>query len=139
MYYTVECVLDFGTCSWIIFFATNVTEHCYLSVLLTERRKANLSGTIKRVHSREEISKDKNHIHESPKNVDIRDTHKDGISIGKQEQSFTFQELVDATGNFRSDCLLGEGGFGKVYKGHLEKINQVPHRQIIIKVISSIV
>ncbi|MBA0574635.1 hypothetical protein Golob_001823 [Gossypium lobatum] len=40
-------------------------------------------------------------------------------------QSFTFEELATATGNFRSDCFLGEGGFGKVYKGFLDKTNQV--------------
>jgi hypothetical protein len=33
---------------------------------------------------------------------------------------FTFQELAVATENFRRDCLLGEGGFGRVYKGHME-------------------
>ncbi|RWW32711.1 hypothetical protein GW17_00002610 [Ensete ventricosum] len=32
-------------------------------------------------------------------------------------QTFTFRELATATKNFRQDCLLGEGGFGRVYKG----------------------
>ncbi|CAM0907418.1 unnamed protein product [Alopecurus aequalis] len=40
-------------------------------------------------------------------------------------QTFTFRELAAATSNFRTDCLLGEGGFGRVYKGYLESINQV--------------
>ncbi|XP_020265941.1 probable serine/threonine-protein kinase PBL25 isoform X2 [Asparagus officinalis] len=35
-------------------------------------------------------------------------------------QTFTFRELAAATKNFRSECLLGEGGFGRVYKGQLE-------------------
>ncbi|XP_058093435.1 probable serine/threonine-protein kinase PBL23 [Magnolia sinica] len=39
--------------------------------------------------------------------------------------TFTFRELAAATKNFKSDCLLGEGGFGRVYKGHLRKSNQV--------------
>lgn len=38
---------------------------------------------------------------------------------------FTFRELATATKNFRADCLLGEGGFGRVYKGRLESTNQV--------------
>lgn len=42
----------------------------------------------------------------------------------KRSQTFTFQELVDATRNFSSDCFLGEGGFGKVYKGHIGITNQ---------------
>ncbi|KAG6523609.1 hypothetical protein ZIOFF_013474 [Zingiber officinale] len=40
-------------------------------------------------------------------------------------QTFTFQELATATKNFRADCLLGEGGFGRVYKGRLEISNQI--------------
>ncbi|XP_042425806.1 probable serine/threonine-protein kinase PBL7 [Zingiber officinale] len=35
-----------------------------------------------------------------------------------------FKELAAATDNFRDDCLLGEGGFGRVYKGRLESIQQ---------------
>uniref|UniRef100_A0A453ARF7 Protein kinase domain-containing protein n=1 Tax=Aegilops tauschii subsp. strangulata TaxID=200361 RepID=A0A453ARF7_AEGTS len=36
-----------------------------------------------------------------------------------------FRELAIATKNFRKDCLLGEGGFGRVYKGHMENGQQV--------------
>lgn len=34
---------------------------------------------------------------------------------------FTFQELKSATGNFRPDSILGEGGFGYVFKGWIEE------------------
>lgn len=34
---------------------------------------------------------------------------------------YTFSELKAATKNFRVDMVLGEGGFGKVYKGWLEE------------------
>ncbi|KAK6146158.1 hypothetical protein DH2020_020027 [Rehmannia glutinosa] len=40
-------------------------------------------------------------------------------------QTFTFRELAAATKNFRPECLLGEGGFGRVYKGRLESTGQV--------------
>ncbi|KAH7294924.1 hypothetical protein KP509_27G024900 [Ceratopteris richardii] len=40
-------------------------------------------------------------------------------------QTFTFRDLMAATRNFRDDCLLGEGGFGRVYKGRLENSGQV--------------
>ncbi|KAK1351254.1 putative serine/threonine-protein kinase PBL26 [Heracleum sosnowskyi] len=39
--------------------------------------------------------------------------------------TFTFRELAAATKNFRQECLLGEGGFGRVYKGKLGKTGQV--------------
>ncbi|XP_068664673.1 probable serine/threonine-protein kinase PBL25 isoform X2 [Aristolochia californica] len=40
-------------------------------------------------------------------------------------QTFTFRELATATKNFRPECLLGEGGFGRVYKGLLENKDQL--------------
>lgn len=46
--------------------------------------------------------------------------HRDGNSQNIAAQTFTFRELASATKNFRQDCLLGEGGFGRVYKGRLE-------------------
>ncbi|GBG73041.1 hypothetical protein CBR_g12759 [Chara braunii] len=44
----------------------------------------------------------------------------DGPPIHTGAQPFTFKELMIATRNFRSDCLIGEGGFGRVYKARLE-------------------
>ncbi|KAK9128548.1 hypothetical protein Syun_017345 [Stephania yunnanensis] len=35
-------------------------------------------------------------------------------------QNFTFRELAATTKNSWQECLLGEGGFGRVYNGHLE-------------------
>ena len=40
-------------------------------------------------------------------------------------QSYTFRELATATKNFRQECLLGEGGFGRVYKGVIPATGQV--------------
>ncbi|CAH2079341.1 unnamed protein product [Thlaspi arvense] len=40
-------------------------------------------------------------------------------------KSFTFRELATATNNFKQEFLIGEGGFGRVYKGKLEKTKQV--------------
>ncbi|KAH8499251.1 hypothetical protein Peur_074364 [Populus x canadensis] len=70
-----------------------------------ESKDDQLSLDVKSLNMKDEISKDRR-------------------SNGKQAQTFTFEELAAATSNFRSDCFLGEGGFGKVYKGYLDKINQ---------------
>ncbi|KAL0352513.1 UNVERIFIED_CONTAM: putative serine/threonine-protein kinase PBL21, partial [Sesamum calycinum] len=39
---------------------------------------------------------------------------------GNVARSFTFKELAMATQNFRDANLIGEGGFGSVFKGRLE-------------------
>ncbi|EEF43895.1 receptor serine-threonine protein kinase, putative [Ricinus communis] len=38
---------------------------------------------------------------------------------------YTFHEVAAATGGFNSSCVLGEGGFGRVYKGYVQNIHQV--------------
>lgn len=48
--------------------------------------------------------------------------------IGKgniTSQTFSYHELCVATRNFHPDNMIGEGGFGRVYKGRLKSINQV--------------
>ncbi|XP_061359768.1 probable serine/threonine-protein kinase PBL7 [Gastrolobium bilobum] len=37
---------------------------------------------------------------------------------------FTFRELATATKNFRDETFIGQGGFGSVYKGKIENIDQ---------------
>ncbi|XP_028059204.1 probable serine/threonine-protein kinase PBL23 isoform X2 [Camellia sinensis] len=37
---------------------------------------------------------------------------------------FTFRQLATATNNFNPELLLGEGGFGRVYKGKIRNTNQ---------------
>ncbi|KAK9064198.1 hypothetical protein SSX86_015578 [Deinandra increscens subsp. villosa] len=38
---------------------------------------------------------------------------------------YTFRDLAHATENFNPDLLIGKGGFGRVYKGHIGDKNQV--------------
>ncbi|KAI3963436.1 hypothetical protein MKW98_022858 [Papaver atlanticum] len=43
-------------------------------------------------------------------------------------KAFTFSELKSATRNFRPDSLIGEGGFGCVYKGWIDYQTLAPSR-----------
>lgn len=43
------------------------------------------------------------------------------IRQGGNLRIFTYQDLKSATRNFRPDSLLGEGGFGSVYKGWIDE------------------
>ncbi|XP_072975359.1 receptor-like cytoplasmic kinase 185 [Typha angustifolia] len=64
---------------------------------------------------------------DSKKDASVR---KEGNSAHIAAQTFTFRELAAATKNFRQDCLLGEGGFGRVYKGRLESGQVVAVKQL---------
>lgn len=49
---------------------------------------------------------------------------KEASDVPIAAQTFTFRELAAATNNFRPECFLGEGGFGRVFKG------QFPNGQV---------
>ncbi|XP_051133929.1 probable serine/threonine-protein kinase PBL23 [Andrographis paniculata] len=59
----------------------------------------------------------------NPGGKPIRMSGSDGRQISPAEL-FTFRDLAMATENFNPDLLIGQGGFGRVYKGRL-KNNQV--------------
>nr|GMC61454.1 probable serine/threonine-protein kinase PIX7 [Ipomoea batatas] len=46
--------------------------------------------------------------------------------VSRKLLEFSFQELKSATGNFRPDSILGEGGFGYVFKGWIEENGTAP-------------
>ncbi|TYJ09568.1 hypothetical protein E1A91_A11G150200v1 [Gossypium mustelinum] len=74
-------------------------------------------------HPPENIPKPKTTATEPAKTT--ADGTKDNGNNSIEVETFTFRELAAATRNFRKECLIGEGGFGRVYKGKLEKTGQV--------------
>lgn len=70
-------------------------------------------------------TKKKNKLHDSSRRRYITEEIK---KLGKgniSAQIFTFCELSTATNNFNHENLLGEGGFGRVYKGVIESTQQI--------------
>lgn len=48
------------------------------------------------------------------------------LKIASQLRKFSYNELKLATRNFRPDSLLGEGGFGCVFKGWVNENGSTP-------------
>ncbi|XP_008799329.1 probable serine/threonine-protein kinase PBL7 [Phoenix dactylifera] len=76
-------------------------------------------------HHGTRASSDKSKMQNGSSSRNETSVPRDGTSSRIAAQTFTFRELAAATQDFRLDCLLGEGGFGRVYKGHLESTGQV--------------
>ncbi|MQM18500.1 hypothetical protein Taro_051494 [Colocasia esculenta] len=50
----------------------------------------------------------------------------ENLKVASQLRKFTFNDLKCATRNFRPESLLGEGGFGCVFKGWIEENGTAP-------------
>ncbi|KAJ4762236.1 Kinase superfamily protein [Rhynchospora pubera] len=84
-----------------------------------DKQRTKSSVAFKKEHS----SMEKEREREEREKEKERDIIPPGVSISAQ--TFTFRELANATRNFRPECFLGEGGFGRVYKGRLDSTSQV--------------
>ncbi|GAB2288773.1 Interface between microtubules and kinetochore protein [Dionaea muscipula] len=73
----------------------------------------------------------------SPTRVPINLRSEGDILLSSSLKSFAYAELRTATRNFRPDTLLGEGGFGRVFKGWIDEETLKaadPHTGLVIAV-----
>ncbi|KOM45782.1 hypothetical protein LR48_Vigan06g108800 [Vigna angularis] len=63
---------------------------------------------------------------------DVVYTPSDPGGLGHSRSWFSYEELMKATNGFSSQNLLGEGGFGCVYKGHLPDGREIAVKQLKI-------
>ncbi|CAL5420041.1 unnamed protein product [Camellia sinensis] len=120
---------------WVYFFLELLVHHLSVSLLFLQRGhmgwfpcSGQSNHTAKKKRKKKQvldpIQPTSEKLKKNP-SLKIKESSKDGGSNHIAAQTFTFRELAAATRNFRGDCLLGEGGFGRVYKGRLESSNQI--------------
>lgn len=108
----------------------SVNSHNNVRVSSSEDRKRSTNAVTSNANQRLEIKEEAAQDRNPPADAEELDVTAVGVSVEgspsrSKAQSFTYPELVDATDHFRSDSFLGEGGFGKVYKGRLRQTGQV--------------
>lgn len=59
-------------------------------------------------------------------------TPSDPGGLGNSRSWFSYEELIKATNGFSTENLLGEGGFGSVYKGYLPDGREIAVKQLKI-------
>ncbi|XP_020204909.1 proline-rich receptor-like protein kinase PERK9 [Cajanus cajan] len=63
---------------------------------------------------------------------DVLYTPSDPSGLGHSRSWFSYEELIKATNGFSTQNLLGEGGFGCVYKGYLPDGREIAVKQLKI-------
>ncbi|KAL6498252.1 Proline-rich receptor-like protein kinase perk9 [Orobanche gracilis] len=70
------------------------------------------------------------YIRSGSASVDVVYTPPDPGGLGNSRSWFSYEELIKATNGFSSQNLLGEGGFGAVYKGCLPDGREIAVKQL---------
>lgn len=71
------------------------------------------------------VKEDQSPVEIAAKEPDVGKSPRDREANTSKALTFTFANLVAATQNFKEEDFLGEGGFGKVYKGLLPETGEI--------------
>ncbi|KAF3599983.1 hypothetical protein F2Q69_00039046 [Brassica cretica] len=106
--------------------------NCFSCLYFHEKKNAPKDSDNSRRRNGELTGRDNNKTHpENPKPNKTGNEQNKNDDANKEvtnniaAKTFTFRELATATKNFRQECLIGEGGFGRVYKGKIEKCDKI--------------
>ncbi|GFP95669.1 probable serine/threonine-protein kinase rlckvii [Phtheirospermum japonicum] len=105
----------FGFDSQLIVVALDVSKVCSQKLVKGEQPEVSRPPVVNRASACGDS------LRPPPPNSDA-ETNK-GLTFNARK--FALAELVAATEDFKADYFLGEGGFGKVYKGHLPDTGQI--------------
>ncbi|KAF5753101.1 putative serine/threonine-protein kinase cx32 [Tripterygium wilfordii] len=94
----------------------------------TDLFTTNSSAGKSRFFSEEQASETTKEDEEEKEEVEEWSARKGRILKSPNLKVFTFAELKFATKNFRGDSLLGQGGFGKVYRGWVDEKTLAPSK-----------
>ncbi|CAD5316034.1 unnamed protein product [Arabidopsis thaliana] len=109
------------------FYAEDKSDEVGKVLAMMKDRGVNIGLTAYRGHSRKlfALFTFRSHRKGSCRQKYITEEIKKYGNVKNCGRIFKFKELIAATDNFSMDCMIGEGGFGRVYKGFLTSLNQV--------------
>ncbi|XVF63529.1 hypothetical protein PTKIN_Ptkin09bG0094100 [Pterospermum kingtungense] len=111
-------------------FGTQVDHHSQCIPEVTNKQDSKQNGLSPTATRNKEIVEDKGTSTEVIRSKEIKETSMpaNGTILSTTLKIFTLSELKASTRNFRPDTVLGEGGFGRVFKGWVDEKTYAPSK-----------
>lgn len=113
----------------LFFMSSNIVQGCWASKTISSTTTTpNLSSISNSIFKQTSTGS----------GVSIDEVYQDGRILEVPNlRIFTFAELKSATRNFKPGTILGEGGFGRVYKGWFDEKTPNPSRSLAGMVVAA--